>query len=264
MITQTPWFERKFDFNFPVGLFPIILERLRGTVSQLEASIKNIPEEQLIIKIDGKWSVKEVIGHLYDLEELWHGRIDDFLAHKEVLRAADLKNTKTHEAGHNSRTVETLLNQFIRERKKLIERVKNIISSPAKEWDVIATEQPDTGKIITGYVLPLAGAAALAAFIGYGLIGVSYFGVRYAGINYGISQAVSVLVGALVGVFISAFVIDALAPSFGSEKNMGRSVQLVAYYTRMGWWTTCYYPVYCLDWSISGVVRFIPVVYWLA
>jgi len=117
----------------------------------------------------------------------------------------------------------------------LIERVKNIISSPAKEWDVIATEQPDTGKIITGYVLPLAGAAALAAFIGYGLIGVSYFGVRYAGVNYGISQAVSVLVGALVGVFISAFVIDALAPSFGSEKNMGRSVQLVAYSYTPGW-----------------------------
>src|SRR5688572_32611435 len=31
----------------------------------------------------------------------------------------------------------------------LIERAKNIIISPAKEWDVIATETPDTGKIIT-------------------------------------------------------------------------------------------------------------------
>lgn len=131
MITQTPWFERKFDFNFPVGLFPIILERLRGTVYQLEASIKNIPEEQLIIKIDGKWSVKEVIGHLYDLEELWYGRIDDFMAQKEVLRAADLTNRKTHEAGHNSRTIETLLKQFISERKKLINRVKNIDEATA-------------------------------------------------------------------------------------------------------------------------------------
>ena len=131
MITQTPWFERKFDFNFPVGLFPIILERLRGTIPQLEASIKNIPEEQLNIKKDGNWSVKEVIGHLYDLEELWYGRIDDFLAHKEVLRPADLKNTKTHEAGHNSRTVEALLNQFVTERKKLIERVKNIDEATA-------------------------------------------------------------------------------------------------------------------------------------
>jgi uncharacterized damage-inducible protein DinB len=131
MITQTPWFERKFDFNFPIGLWPIILERLRGTAFQLEAAIKNRPEEQLLIKKDGKWSVKEVIGHLYDLEELWYGRVDDFLAHKEVLRAADLTNTRTHEAGHNSRSVETLLNQFISERKKLIDRVKNIDETTA-------------------------------------------------------------------------------------------------------------------------------------
>jgi uncharacterized damage-inducible protein DinB len=131
MISQTPWFERKFDFNFPIGLFPIILERLSGTISQLEASIKTITEEQLIIKKDGKWSVKEVIGHLYDLEELWYGRIDDFLSHKEVLRAADLNNTKTNEAGYNSRTVETLLNQFITERKKLIARVKNLDEATA-------------------------------------------------------------------------------------------------------------------------------------
>ncbi|MGZ8552968.1 MAG: hypothetical protein ACXWV8_06150, partial [Chitinophagaceae bacterium] len=88
----------------------------------------------------------------------------------------------------------------------LIDRAKNIIISPAKEWDVIATEIPDTGKIITGYVLPLAGAAALAAFIGYGFIGVSYFGIRVSGINWGIYHAVSVLVGALAGVFISALV----------------------------------------------------------
>ena len=42
-------------------------------------------------------------------------------------------------------------------------------------------------------------------------------------------MGLSVLAGALISVFVSSFVIDALAPSFGSEKNMGRSVQLVAY-----------------------------------
>ena len=111
----------------------------------------------------------------------------------------------------------------------LIERAKNIILTPAKEWDVIAAEQPDTGKILTGYVLPLAGAAALAAFIGIGLIGVSILGIRIAGVEWGIYAAIEVLVNAFVSVFVAAFVIDALAPSFGSEKNMGRSIQLVAY-----------------------------------
>jgi hypothetical protein len=118
----------------------------------------------------------------------------------------------------------------------LIERAKNILLTPNKEWDVINAEQPNTPGIITGYVLPLAGAAAVAAFIGYGLIGFNVgFGIRIKGMEWGIYQAVVVLAGALLSVFISAFVIDALAPSFGSEKNMGRSVQLVAYSYTPGW-----------------------------
>jgi len=36
-----------------------------------------------------------------------------------------------------------------------IDRAKNMIASPNKEWDVIALEQPNTGKIITNYVLYL-------------------------------------------------------------------------------------------------------------
>jgi len=111
-----------------------------------------------------------------------------------------------------------------------IDRAKNMIISPVKEWDVISAEQPDIRQIIINYVLLLAGAAAVAAFIGYGFI---WFGL-FSSINWGIYHALSVLVGAIAGVFICALVIDALAPSFGSEKNMGRSVQLVAYsYTPM-------------------------------
>lgn len=120
-------------------------------------------------------------------------------------------------------------------RHSLMDRVKNIITQPDKEWTVISLETPNTKKIIMGYVLPLAGLAAIAAFIGYGLIGVSYFGIRIATVSWGLYYALNVLVGAIAGVFISAFVIDALAPSFGSEKNMGRSVQLVAYSYTPAW-----------------------------
>jgi hypothetical protein len=116
-----------------------------------------------------------------------------------------------------------------------IERAKNIIISPNKEWDVIAREQPNTGQIITTYVLLLAGAAAVAAFIGYSFIGFGYGLFHYASTTWGIYYALRVLIGAIVGVFISALVIDALAPSFGSEKNMGRSVQLVAYSNTPFW-----------------------------
>ena len=131
MIAPTPWIERKFEFNFPVGLFPVIVERLCGTLLQLEAMIKNIPDEKLSIKKDGKWSIKEVVGHLFDLEELWNGRIDDFLEHKETLRAADISNARTKAAGHNSKPIGELLRQFFKARIRLIDRVKDFDEASA-------------------------------------------------------------------------------------------------------------------------------------
>jgi hypothetical protein len=128
----------------------------------------------------------------------------------------------------------------------LLDRAKNMIISPAKEFDVIALEKPDTAKIITGYVLPLAGAAAVAAFIGYGLIGVNAGLFKVAGTNWGLYYALNILINAIVSVFVCAFVVDALAPSFGSEKNMGRSIQLVAYSYTPAW--------------IGGLLSILPVI----
>ena len=131
MITQTPWIERKFEFNFPVGLFPVIVERLRGALLQLEYTVRNIPDEKLSIKKNGKWSVKEVVGHLYDVEELWNGRIDDLLEHKQTLRAADMSNAKTMAANHNSKSIDVLLKQFTDVRNKFIARVKDFDEATA-------------------------------------------------------------------------------------------------------------------------------------
>lgn len=126
MIQQTPWIERKFEFNFPVGLFPVIVERLRGTLPRIEAITKNKTEEDLSQQIDGKWSVKEQIGHLCDLEELWYGRIEDFLNSKQTLRAADMSNAKTQNANHNKKNIGELLQQFSVARNKLIDKVKHM------------------------------------------------------------------------------------------------------------------------------------------
>ncbi len=131
MIPQTPWTERKFEFNFPVGLYPVIIERLRGTLTQLEAMTGDIPREKLTLKKDGKWSIKEVVGHLYDLEELWWGRIDDFMNKEPLLRAADMSNKKTHAANHNSRSIDELLKQFREARNRLIERVRDFDEATA-------------------------------------------------------------------------------------------------------------------------------------
>lgn len=114
----------------------------------------------------------------------------------------------------------------------LVERAKNIILSPKTEWDAIAAEEPNSQQIIVGYVFPLALLSAIASFIGYGVIGLPFIG---ASIQWGIAQAIIVLLTALLAVFIAAFVVDALAPNFGSQKNMGKAVQLVAYSMTPSW-----------------------------
>jgi len=112
----------------------------------------------------------------------------------------------------------------------IVQRAQNIIMKPKTEWDVIAGEPATVGGIITGYVLIMALIPAVASFIGYGLIGTHIpFVGSVRSISWGIGQALISYLVSLLSVYIAALVIDALAPSFGSTKNMVKSVQLVAY-----------------------------------
>ena len=120
MIKQTPWFERSFNFDFPVSLFPVIFSRLEGTIFRLNTILMNEDDDNCSSSKNG-WSVKEHVGHLYDLEELWENRLSDFISRKAVLTAADLTNTKTNEAHHNEKTLEQLLQQFNYARQKILE-----------------------------------------------------------------------------------------------------------------------------------------------
>jgi len=122
MIAQTPWIERSFQFNFPLGLFPVIFSRLEGSIFRLQSLLLNADEDQCSYNDKG-WSVKEHTGHLSDLEELWWKRLEDFRAFKTVLTAADMTNKKTKEAHHNERSLEQLLTQLTLERQKMLEAI---------------------------------------------------------------------------------------------------------------------------------------------
>lgn len=124
MIAQTPWIERSFQFNFPIGLFPVIFSRLEGSIFRLHSLLLNADEDQCSHNENG-WSVKEHTGHLSDLEELWWKRLADFQANKAILTAADMNNQKTKEAHHNEKTLGQLLNEFTIERQKMLENIYN-------------------------------------------------------------------------------------------------------------------------------------------
>jgi hypothetical protein len=113
----------------------------------------------------------------------------------------------------------------------LVDRAKKIIVSPKTEWDVIAAEATPNQQLIVGYVLPLAAVAAVAAFIGQVLIGVSvpFLGTVKTGLVAGLVGLVFTLVMAVVMVFVVGFIADALAPSFGGQKNLPQAVKVAAY-----------------------------------
>lgn len=131
---QIRWFDRSFDFSFKQNIFPAIIERLNGTSIRLEAKIDQIPAQLLELTPDEKWSIKENIGHLTDLEPLWHGRLDDIIEHKEYLRSADLENKKTDFAQHNKTDIKKLLSQFQKQREITLNKLAKL-----NELDVYKT-----------------------------------------------------------------------------------------------------------------------------
>jgi uncharacterized damage-inducible protein DinB len=120
------WFERKFEFSFPVELHPNLSARLRGTPARLEETLRGRSPKILSRKAQEKWSAQEHAGHLVDLEPLWLARVGDYVAASDQLTVADLSNRKTEEANHNARPLEQILKEFRAAREKLLKRVDEL------------------------------------------------------------------------------------------------------------------------------------------
>jgi uncharacterized damage-inducible protein DinB len=126
-MSQVPvWFERKFEFSFPVELYPNLLARLRGTPPRLEDVLRGHSRDILIREPQEKWSAQEHAGHLLDLEPLWLARVGDYVAGSVQLTVADLQNRKTHEAKHNAQPLEIILAGFRSARAELLKHVDKV------------------------------------------------------------------------------------------------------------------------------------------
>jgi Yip1 domain. len=114
----------------------------------------------------------------------------------------------------------------------LVARAKAILVTPKQEWTVIDPEPLKITELLIGYVLPLAAIGPIARFIGWSVLGLGGFRMS---IGWGISQAIVSFVLAVVGVFVLAWVMKALAPSFGSTPDMSQAVKLSAYSMTAVW-----------------------------
>jgi len=133
-------------------------------------------------------------------------------------------------------------------RRNLVERVKRICLSPDSEWSAIDHEGATTASLVTGYVVPLAAVSAIAGFIGRSVIGIS---LPFVGTTYrvpfasGLVAAVLSVVLTAVGVVVCGMIIDALAPTFGAQKNSMQALKVAAYAPTPAW--------------VAGVLQVFPV-----
>jgi hypothetical protein len=116
------WFERQFSFGFPPAMLPFFLERLEGTMLRLERKVANVPDNVLSIRLDGKWSIKENIAHLAEVDEIALMRMNEIHMQKEVMSPAvfQLKDE------YNSMPISQVYSFFEETRKKNIDAYRSI------------------------------------------------------------------------------------------------------------------------------------------
>jgi hypothetical protein len=109
----------------------------------------------------------------------------------------------------------------------LVERVKGIILTPKTEWPVIAGEPGDVGYLFGSYVAILAAIPAVCGFLGAVFVG--------APIGAALIGAVIKYLLTFVVIYIVALIVDALAPTFSSQKNFSNALKLTVYSYTPSW-----------------------------
>lgn len=126
-------------------------------------------------------------------------------------------------------------------------RAINIITKPAAEWSVIATESQTIEGLMKGYAAPLAAIPALCGFIGQVVVGVPVplMGMYRTGVVRGLVGAIVSWVLALVGAYVAAVIVEKLAPKFQSSGGTAQALKLVVFASTPVW--------------LAGVLSLVPV-----
>jgi hypothetical protein len=128
----------------------------------------------------------------------------------------------------------------------IVTRAKNIVLTPKSEWDVIAAESTTTADLYKRYIAPLAAIGPVASFIGVTMVGVAlpFAGTYRMPFLSALISSIITYALVLAGVFILSLIIDALAPTFGGQKNPMQALKVAAYAYTPAW--------------LAGVLHLIP------
>jgi len=107
----------------------------------------------------------------------------------------------------------------------LVDRVTGILLSPKEEWPKIGSETATVPSLYSGYIMILAAIGPVAMMIRSIFFG--FFGA--------IVGAIVMYIVAIGCTYVMALIIDALATTFGGEKNFIQSLKLAAYASTAVW-----------------------------
>jgi hypothetical protein len=111
----------------------------------------------------------------------------------------------------------------------MFEKIKNLLINPKVEFEKYEKEEAQSMiSSFTTYAMLLFLIPAVCTIIGWGVIGYNVVFMSIKSWEIGIKLGIVVFAGCTASFFISTYLIDALAPSFKSTKNLNRSAQLVA------------------------------------
>ena len=134
-MNRQKWTSHTFNLGIDPGWSANIIARLLGTAIRLQHYVNILSEEQASKRINNKWSVKEHIGHLIDLEELHLKRLHEFNNFASELSAADMSNKATEFANHNAKSAHELMASFKEERQLFLDAYfalrKDCLNHPA-------------------------------------------------------------------------------------------------------------------------------------
>lgn len=123
-MTQVPWFERSLKFGYAPDLLPYFLIRLEGTRVRIQHHIQGMEDSVLSYKENGKWSIKENIGHLAEVDAIANKRLDEMVAGVTVMSPAVFEPQN-----YNPWSIDTVLALFEKNRSINLEKYQHLSPS---------------------------------------------------------------------------------------------------------------------------------------
>lgn len=106
----------------------------------------------------------------------------------------------------------------------IFSRTKNILFKPAEEWATIEQEKSSTSSVIFGYALPYILAITIASLTVTFIAGFGWYSIVYI-----VLSTISNLITPFAVIIFSSIIINSIAPSFESTKNLGNAFKLVIF-----------------------------------